>query len=159
MKLLIAVMFVLGFSLVQLSCSGPETFNEDQARKSIGEANAKYSEAMHQGNLAGVVGTYTDDATMFPPGGEMIKGKTAIEGLYRQFFQMGMKDIVLTTIDVGGCGDIIYEIGKTKVWIQPEGQEAIIDSTRYIVIWKRQADGSLKVHADIWNFNSPMKGR
>lgn len=153
MKHLIAVMFVLGFSLVQFSCSRPETFDAAQVRKSIEEACAKYSEAIREGNVTGLVDVYTVDATLVPPDGEILKGKQAIEGLYKNFFRMGMKDIAFTTIEVGGSGDTAYEIGKTKVRIQPEGQAAILDSTKYLVIWKRQADSTWKVHVDIWNLS------
>ena len=152
--LIIVVMFLLGTSLVQLSCSRPETFDTAQIRKSIEEVNAKYSKAIQEGNLADAVALYTDDATMVPPDGELIKGKQAIEELYKRFFQMGMKEIVLTTIEVGGTGGTVYEIGNTKVRIQPEGKESIQDSTKYLVIWKHQADDTWKVHADIWNLSS-----
>ena len=159
MKHLIGIIFLLGFSLTQLSCSEPETFDAAQVRKSIEEACANYSEAIREGNLAGVVEGYTVDATLVPPDGEILKGKQAIEELYKKFFQMGMKDIAFTTIEVGGNGDTAYEIGKTKVRIQPEGQAAIIDSTKYLVIWKRQADETWKVHVDIWNFSAPMASK
>ena len=151
MRHLITVMIVLGTSLAQLSCGRPETFDTGQIRKSIEEANAKCSEAIQEGNLAGVVAGYTDDATMVPPDGELIKGKQAIEQYYRTLFQMGMKEVVLTTIEVGGSDGTVYEIGKTRVRIQPEGQETIRDSTKYLVVWKRQADGTWKVHVDIWS--------
>jgi uncharacterized protein (TIGR02246 family) len=151
MRPIIIVMFLLGTSLVQLSCSSPETFDTAQIRKSIEEVNAKYSEAIKEGNLAGAVAGYTDDATMVPPDGGLIKGKQAIEEYYKTLFQMGMKEVVLTTIEVEGSGGTVYEIGKTRVRIQPEGQQAIQDSTKYLVIWKRQADGTWKVHVDIWN--------
>jgi uncharacterized protein (TIGR02246 family) len=125
-----------------------------QIRKSIEGANAKYSEAIQKNNLADAVALYTDDATMVPPDGDLIKGKQAIEEFYRKLFQMGVKEIVLSTIEVEGSDGTVYEIGKTKVLIQPEGQEAIQDSTKYLVIWKRQADATWKVHADIWNLSS-----
>lgn len=159
MKHLITVIFMLCLSLAQLSCARPETFDVVQVRKSIEEAIAKYSEAIRRGNVAGVVDVYTVDATMVPPDGEMVKGKQAIEEFYKKLFQMGMKEIVLTTIEVGGSGDTAYEIGKTKVRIQPEGQAAMTDSTRYLVIWKRQAVGTWKVHIDIWNVTAPMAGK
>jgi uncharacterized protein (TIGR02246 family) len=159
MKLLITVMFVLGFSLTQLSCARHEAFDVVQVRESIEEADAKYSEAIRQSNVAGVVDVYTVDATMVPPDGEIVKGKQAIEELYKRFFQMGMKEIVFTTIEVGGSGNMAYEIGKSKVRIQPEGQAAMTDSTKYLVIWKRQADGTWKVHVDIWNVNAPPAGK
>jgi uncharacterized protein (TIGR02246 family) len=158
MKHFIRVIFILGFSLAQLSCSRPETFDVVKVQKSIEESCAKYSQAIREGNLAGVVDGYTVDATLVPPDGEIVKGKQAIEEMYTKFFQMGMKDIAFTTIEVGGSGDTAYEIGKTKVRIQPEGQAAMIDSTKYLVIWKRQADGMWKVHVDIWNFSAPMAG-
>ena len=151
MRPLIIVMFLLGTSLVQLSCSRHETFDTAQIRKSIEEVNAKYSEAIKEGNLAGAVAGYTDDATMVPPDGGLIKGRKAIEEYYRTLFQMGMKEVVLTTVEVEGSGGTVYEIGKTRVRIQPEGQQAIQDSSKYLVIWKRQADGTWKVHVDIWN--------
>ena len=159
MKHLITVMFLLGFSLTQLSCARHKAFDVVQVRKSIEEACARYSEAIRDGNLAGVVDEYTVDATLVPPDGEILKGKQAIEELYKKFFQMGMKDIAFTTIEVGGSGDTAYEIGKTKVRIQPEGQAAMIDSTKYLVIWKRQADATWKVHVDIWNVSALMAGK
>ena len=153
MRPLIIVMFLLGISLVQLSCSRPETFDTAQIRKSIEEVNATYSEAIQEGNLAGVVAGYADDATMVPPDGGLIRGKQAIEEDYKTLFQMGMKEVVLTTIEVEGTGGTVYEIGKTRVRIQPEGQQAIQDSSKYLVIWKRQADGMWKVHVDIWSLS------
>jgi len=159
MKQVITAMFVLGFALAQLSCGRPETLDVVQVRKSIEEACVKYSAAIREGNVAGVVDAYTVDATLVPPDGEILKGRRAIEELYKQFFQMGMKDIAFTTIEVGGSGDTAYEIGKTKVRIQPEGQAAMMDSTKYLVIWKRQADGAWKVHVDIWNFSAPIAGK
>ena len=159
MKNLIALLFVLRISLAQFSCTRPETFDVAQVRKSIEEADAKFSEAIREGNVAGAVAVYTDDATMVPPDGDVVKGKQAIEYLYKKFFQMGMKEIILTTIEVGGGGDTAYEIGKSKVRIQPEGQAAMMDSTKYLVIWKRQANGTWKVHVDIWNVSVPMPGK
>lgn len=157
--ILIGVMFVLGFSLTQLSCSRPETFDAEKVRKSIEEACAKYSQAIREGNMAGVVDIYTADATILPPDAGIVKGKQAIGEFYNKLLQMGMKDIVFTTLEVGGNGGTAYEIGKTRVLIQPVGQAAIQDSTKYLVIWKCQADGTWKVHSDIFNFYAPMAGR
>jgi len=159
MKHLITVMLVAGFSLAQLSCARPQTFNVQEVKKSIEAENAKYSQAIREGNVAGAVAAYTDDATALPPDGQMIKGKQAIEELYKRFLQIGMKEVTLTTLEVGGSDDVAYEIGKTKVRIQPEGQPAMTDSTKYLVIWKRQADGKWKVCVDIWNFSVPMAGK
>jgi len=35
--------------------------------------------------------------------------------------------------------------------VQPEGKEASTASAKYVVVWKRQPDGSWQMHRDIWN--------
>jgi uncharacterized protein (TIGR02246 family) len=159
MKHIVAVVLVAGFSLAQLSCARPQTFDATEVKKSIEAENAKYSQAIREGNVTGALAAYTDDATALPPDGQMIRGKQAIEEMYKRFLQIGMKEVTLITLEVGGSGDVAYEIGKTKVRIQPEGQPSMTDSTKYLVIWKRQADGTWKVHVDIWNFSAPMAGK
>jgi uncharacterized protein (TIGR02246 family) len=152
MKFLFGSIIVL-FFITQLGCNKPESFDSVQVKKSIEEACAKYSEAIREANATNVADVYTVDATIIPPDGDIVKGRKAIEEFYKKLFQMGFKEGVLTTIEVGGSGDTAYEIGKSKILIQPEGQAAIQDSTRYLVIWKHQADGTWKVHVDIWNMS------
>ena len=152
-------MFVLGFSLSQLSCNRSETFDVVKVQKAIEASCARYSEAIREGNVAGIIDLYTDDASIVPPDGDVVKGRQAIGEFYKQLLQIGMKDIAFTTIEVGGCDGTAYEIGKTKILIQPEGQAAFQDSSKYMVIWKRQADATWKVHADIWNIRSQMAGK
>ena len=154
MKPLIKVMVMLGVSLAQFSCNSQDSIDAGLIRKSIEVANANYSQAIQKGNLADVVAAYTDDAIMVPPDGDLVKGKQAIEEYYGKLFQMGMKGIEMTTIEVEGSGGTVYEIGKTKVLIHPEGKEAILDSTKYLVIWSHQAGGAWKVQVDIWNLSS-----
>ena len=150
MKFFFCSLIVL-FFIAQLGCNKPESFDSAQVKESIEEACAKYSEAIRKANVTDVADVYTVDATIIPPDGDIVKGRQAIEEFYKKLFQIGMKEGVLTTIEVGGNGDTAYEIGKSKVRIQPEGQAAIQDSTRYLVIWKHQSDGTWKVHVDIWN--------
>ena len=57
----------------------------------------------------------------------------------------------LTTDDVGRSGDIAYEVGKVSLTIQPVGKEPTTSAAKYVVVWKRQPDGSWKLHRDIWN--------
>jgi len=49
----------------------------------IEAVNAKWIEHFNKGDFAGVASLYTDDATVFPPGSAMVKGKAAIEALWK----------------------------------------------------------------------------
>ncbi|NIR48358.1 SgcJ/EcaC family oxidoreductase [candidate division KSB1 bacterium] len=128
-------------------------------REAIEAEDAKFVEAFNQGDAAGVAALYTDDATLLPPNSEMIQGKQGVQEFWNEGFQMGLKEVSLTTVDVGGSGDTAYEIGKYRIKIQPTGQEGMSDSGKYVVVWKQQADGTWKLHVDIWNSSMPIPGQ
>ena len=127
-----------------------------KVRTAIEEADAKFVEAFNQGDAAAVAALYTDDATLLPPNNKMIQGKDGVQEFWNGAMQMGVKVAALTTVDVSGSGNLAYEIGKYSLTIQPEGQEATKDEGKYIIVWKRDVDGSWKLHADIWNSSMPM---
>ena len=156
MKYVCSIPMVIVLVITILSCNKQKIFDETQIRKSIDKANAQYCEVVKKGDLSGILEIYTDDATIIPPGGAILKGKEAIQAVYEGLLKGGLKEIKMITLEIGGMDDMVYEIGKTKVLIQPEGLEAFSDSSKYMVIWKQQADGLWKVHADIWNFFEPV---
>ena len=49
----------------------------------IEAVNAKWIDFFNKGDFAGVASLYTDDATAFPPGSGMVKGRAAIEALWK----------------------------------------------------------------------------
>ena len=154
-------LFVPLLTCVVLSCAAPESRQIDIAkiRRSIVDVEAKFTAAFNRGDVAGVAALYTDDATLLPPNSETLQGRQAIQDFWTGGLRMGLKDVTLTTVDVGGSDDTAYSIGKYTLNIQPEGQEGMSDSGKYVVVWKRQADGTWKYHVDIWNSSMPMPGQ
>ena len=148
-----SLIFVFVFCFVLLCCVPPpkEEMDVEKVRMAIEETNLKFGEAVRQSDAVALAALYTDDATLLPPNSEMIKGREEIEAVWNGVIQMGAKDVVLTTVDVYGSGDLAYEVGKYVLTIQPEGQEPIEDKGKYVVVWKKTADGSWKMHVDIWN--------
>ena len=60
------------------------------AQKAAIEAvNARWTELFNKGDFAGVASLYAEDATAFPPGSGMVKGRAAIEAMWK-----GMADQV-----------------------------------------------------------------
>ena len=94
---------------------------------------------------------YTVDAIAFPPDHEMVKGRDAIGQFWKATRDSGVGSVTLTTVDVGRSGDLAYEVGNAALRIQPEGQQPTTAVVKYVVVWKRDADGSWKLHRDIWN--------
>ncbi len=125
------------------------------AAKAVGEANTKFRDHVRLGRPSDIAALYTDEAVLLPPHHEMIKGRESVEGYWRVGLEAGIKDVVLTTVEVDVFGDRIREIGTYTLKVWPAGKAAWEDSGKYLVIWKKQEDGSVKLDADIWNTNLP----
>ena len=128
-----------------------------QIRQSIEGGNRQFGEAVRRGDGAAIAALYTEDAKLLPPNGEMIQGREGIKAFWTGGLQMGIKDAILTTVEVLGTGDMVCEIGRYDLTIKPEGQGMIKDIGKYLVIWQRSVEGTWKLHVDIWNTSLPVK--
>jgi uncharacterized protein (TIGR02246 family) len=122
-----------------------------EARAAIEAANAKFSEAFARGDAKALAAMYTSDAIALPPDSEMIRGNEAIGNYWKSTRDNGVRRATLTTVDVGGSGDVAYEVGNVSLTIQPAGKEPTTAAAKYVVVWVRQSGGSWKMHRDIWN--------
>jgi ketosteroid isomerase-like protein len=125
------------------------------ATKAVGEANARFRDHVRLGRPSDMASLYTDEAVLLPPHHEIVRGRGAVEAYWRAALEAGIKDIALTTVDVDVFGDRIREVGTYALKVWPEGKAAWEDSGKYLVIWRKQADGSVKLDADIWNTTLP----
>ena len=123
----------------------------DPARAAIEKQNAAFSAAFARGDAAALAAAYTDDAIVLPPDAEMVRGKAGIEALWKGLISAGAKSLALTTVDVQSSGALAVETGTGILKIQPSGAAEQTQSAKYVVVWKRQADGSWKLHRDMWN--------
>ena len=86
------------------------------------------------------------DAELLPPGAEAVAGRPAIAAFWKGAIDAGVKDLVLTTVQVESAGDLAYEVGKVRL-VAKDGQAT---EDRYLVVWKRE-NGKWQLHRDIWN--------
>ncbi len=126
-----------------------EVMDLAQERQAISEANIKFGEVFSSGDAAALASLYTEDAWLISQTGEMFNGREGIETFWAGNFQMGVKEVVLTTMDVMKMDDMVGEFGKADLTIKPEGQDEIKAVGKYLVIWKKAADGTWKLYADI----------
>lgn len=126
-----------------------------QVRQAIEGVNGEFGEAVRKGDGAAIAALYAEDAKLLPPNSEMIQGREGIKAFWTGGLQMGIKDAVLTTVEVLGTSDLVCEIGKYDLTIEPEGHDLIKDFGKYLVIWKKSMDGTWKLHVDIWNTSRP----
>ena len=114
----------------------------------IEAVNAKWMEFFNKGDFAAIGSLYTEDATALPPGSAMVKGRAAIEAMWKSMAEQ-VTDPKVTALDVKSLGpSAAREIGtfslKTK---GPTPQEV---SGKYVVVWEKVGN-DWKLATDIWN--------
>lgn len=120
----------------------PETAIRELIREFEKAANARDSRA--------IAGLYAQNATLLPPGQKPIDGRQNIQAFWQGFLDAGASDAKLTPTAIRGSEPCFYEIGQYSAMMpQPTGGTAP-GTGRYLVVWERQADGSLKIAADMF---------
>jgi ketosteroid isomerase-like protein len=126
-------------------------------RKTVDAYNAASRESMLTGNSDKLMSYYEDDALEMAPNMAVMKGKDAIRAFQNSMSKMGMKFNAVTfeTSDLQAGGKVAYEIGSYDMTITMAPMGEMKDNGKYIALWRQQADGAWKVHAEMWSSNQP----
>jgi ketosteroid isomerase-like protein len=135
-----------GWGAAQAAARGPE--GADALRHIVDELNRKAIADFEKGDMLAVARGYADDATIYFPRGKKVHGREAIDRYWQGL--KGAKAWKLETTEVGGTREAIYEVGKSTLTTEVDGKESTYVCD-YVVIWKRQKDGSYRAHTDIFN--------
>jgi len=149
------ILFVLFIFLNSFFCIKQQ--NEGQDLESLRNAVEEFRESINSGNGEKAAEMWTDDAIFMPNGWETIKGKEKVAAVWKQNVEGGFRTKNQETIELVVSGNIGYEV-VTQLWtVHQEGKTDEWGSSKYVHIWKKQADGSWKLHLDIWNTNPAPK--
>lgn len=120
----------------------------------IKKTNDQFVSAMMAKDNAAMLSLYTDDIISLPSYHKMIKGKKAMAEMMEKDKSNPNKvtDFSLTTTDVIPSGNLVLEIGKYALTVEMKGMDKPWkDVGKYLNVFEKQNDGSLKLKADIWN--------
>src|ERR1700751_5113358 len=119
------------------------------AQKAEVEAvNAKWIDFFNKGDFAGVASLYAEDAAAFPPGSGMVKGRAAIEALWKNMAEQ-VSAPKPTTLDVKPLGpSAAREIGTFS--LKTKGPNPKEVTGKYVVVWEKVGK-DWKLATDIWN--------
>ena len=114
----------------------------------IEAVNAKWMDFFNEGDFARVASLYTDDATAFPPGSAMVKGRAAIAAMWKSMAEK-VNDPKVTTLEVKPLGPTAArEIGTLSLRTKGEKPQEVVG--KYVVVWEKVGN-DWKLAADIWN--------
>ncbi len=130
---------------------------ENDDLKHVRKASEKYRASLKKGNWEQVFAMYTKHAVKMPPNRILSKGKKAakegwLKAKYLHFEFVDWQEVEFTI-----SGDVAFEIATYSVKFQTEGYDEPTVGPPYklIHVWKKQADGSWKLHLDMWSANQP----
>lgn len=145
--------------LLVLGCQ-PAPDQEASAPPDPAPVNAvrdQYASMYNSGDVSGLGALYTDDAVVMNNNQPAAIGKEAIlqraQGMIEQFDV----NISITPGDTQMMADLAYEYGTFSLTLTPKaGGDPMQNEGNYLVILKRGADGSWRLHREIGNSNQPM---
>jgi uncharacterized protein (TIGR02246 family) len=120
-------------------------------RKAIEAQNKRFGAAVEKGDVAALGALYTDDAQALPPNSDVVKGRAAIQDMWKGVLASGVGGASLETTDVETEGNLAYETGRYQMRSK-DGK--VLDRGKYVVVWKRSGN-DWRIHRDIWNTSMP----
>jgi uncharacterized protein (TIGR02246 family) len=140
--------------LAHVGCQNPGP--DAHSRAELENTITAFYTAINAGETGSRASFFTDDALILPVGGHPAQGREAIRNMFtaNKDAIFRIRDRQILNMDISA--DIAYTVNTYEyAWHAPE-DDPIWYPTKNIHVWKRQADGSWKLHADLWN-NSPAR--
>jgi uncharacterized protein (TIGR02246 family) len=141
----------------QLSTSAPPR-GTDGVRGQIEQAAARFAETFNRGDITALAAMYDTGGVVLAPNAPPMHGRQNIEALWAGARQQGFKALTLVVDSVEPIGGShAIELGRYTLVIEPAGQAEMTDRGKYMVLWKRQRDGSWKLYRDMFNTSMPPR--
>lgn len=145
---LLTILYFAAFCAMAQPKAGPAAQStEEKAIRAEAAAWFKSKDA------ATFVSFYAADATVLPPGGAAISGTQKITEYWAGFFKQ--PGLSLTggpvAIEIAKSGEVAYERGTFKMTVNDAAGKPTTSAGKYVVVWRKQADGKWKAHTDIFN--------
>jgi ketosteroid isomerase-like protein len=123
-------------------------------KSQIDKINKEMSVAMVQGNSEKMLSMYTDDAISLPSYRPMQVGIAEIRKANTEDMKSGWKTTAfeLNNQKIITSGNLVTDIGTYKISMSMPGSDKPMDDHgKYLTIYEKQKDGSLKVKVETWN--------
>lgn len=136
--------------------------SDQDLKQKIETINKEMAQAMVDGKLDANLRYYTSDAISMPNYSQMVEGVDAIKKSTESMLSSGAKIKRFETKikQVKSSGNQVIEIGTYDMsMLIPGMSEDFKDQGKYLTVWEKQPDGSLKIKVEIWNTDTnPMGG-
>lgn len=148
-----------GLALFVVACTQQPPAADTRAadETAIRDADTAWSKATASKQVAAMVSYYDDNGSIFPPNAPIATGKEAVGKVWTQLFEIPGFAVSWepTKVEAARSGDLAYSQGTYELKMNDPKGNPVTDRGKYVVAWKKQADGSWKALADIFNSDLP----
>lgn len=134
----------------------PDSRAADEA--AIREADAASLRAIAAKQMDATVSYYDEGASILTPNAPIATGRERIRSAWEQMFAVPGFNLApkTTKVEVARSGDLAYAQGTYEFSATDPKGAPVQDRGKFVVVWKKQADGAWKIAADIWNSDLPL---
>jgi uncharacterized protein (TIGR02246 family) len=112
-------------------------------REEIRALNQGFSRDLAKQDAEGLIARYTDDAQLLFPGQPIMRGRQAVEATMREWVKDGPVNLRFESRAVLADGSLVVDVGEI---IGPSGP-----TSKYVLVYRREPDGSLRIAIDSAN--------
>lgn len=135
-------------ALAACAPAGPTFTAADEA--AIMAERQAFEDAVNRADWDRASALFADDAVLMQTGSPAVRGRLAIRERFNSF--PANAEIALYGEELIGEGNLAVVRGALSILMVPPGSSvAVADTTKYVEVWRRQADGAWKVIWDIGN--------
>jgi len=116
----------------------------------ISNAGRRFLRLFARNDVAGIAACYTEDAQMLAANMKAVRGRAAIEAVFKFTGGQG-HSLEFQTHELEVLGTTAVEVGA---YTRRQSDGSTIDHGKYMVIWKRVAEDWL-IHRDMFNTDLP----
>jgi len=141
---------MLAFLMVQ--CTEKKAMPDIQAETdALRQADIAWAEAAQ--TLEGHLQYFLDDAMVLSPNEPIVMGKEKINEMLTGIYSAPGLALQWqpSHVEVAASGDLGYTVGTYSHSMNDSTGNPINDNGKYMTVWKKQADGSWKVAADMFS--------
>ncbi len=143
--------------LLSFTFVSPATVADTKIEQALRDLDAQWSAAASAKDLDKTVSYYSDDAVVMPPNAPSATTRETIRSAWKEMLTTPGAAISwkATKVEVAKSGDLACVSGTYEETMTDASGKPVKDRGKYVEIFKKQADGTWKVVADIWNSNLP----
>jgi uncharacterized protein (TIGR02246 family) len=121
-------------------------------QQALRAATDSFAQRVRRADYRAAAALYATDAQFMPPNQRAVVGRDNILKWMNAFPPIKSFELVVDEVD--GNGDVAYLRGRYMMTFSPPGAKSpVSDTGKYLVVHRRQADGSWPLVADIFNSN------